>query len=225
MAIKLLIPVLCAFAAASSIQAESVESVLSRMDQAAPLFHGMSANVEMTTYTKIISDTTVDNGILRIQRQAGKGTRAILDFSGEKDAREIAFLGNLIRIYYPNLKLYQDYDVGKNSDVLNQFLLLGFGSSGKELSENYEITAAGSENVAGQETTKLLLIPKSQKVKDRLGRIEMWIPNGAGYPIQQQFYEPSGNFRKVTYSQIKINPPMKGTLELKLPSGAKKRSA
>lgn len=225
MAIKLLIPVLCAFAAANVARAESVQNILSRMDQAAPSFHGMTANVEMTTFTKIISDTTLDNGVLKIQRQKGKGMRALLDFSGEKDAREIAFLGNLIRIYYPNLKLYQDYDIGKNSDVLNQFLLLGFGSSGKELSENYEISVEGNENVAGQDTTKLLLIPKSEKVKDRLAKIEMWIPNGAGYPVQQQFYEPSGNFRKVSYSQIKINPPMKGNLELKLPSGAKKRSA
>jgi outer membrane lipoprotein-sorting protein len=225
MAMKLLIPVLCAFAAASGIQAESVESILSRMDQAAPLFHGISANVQMTTYTKIISDTTVDNGVLKIQRRKEKGTRAILDFSGEKDAREIAFLGNIIRIYYPNLNLYQDIDVGKNSDVLNQFLLLGFGSSGKELSESYDISAEGSENLAGQDTTKLSLTPKTSKVKDRLAKIEMWIPSGAAYPVQQQFYEPSGNFRKVAYSQIKINPPMKGNLELKLPSGARKRSA
>ena len=225
MATKLLIPVLCVLAAASASKAESVENILARMDAAAPKFYGMAASVQMTTFTKIISDTTVENGELKIQRLKGKGTRAIIDFSGEKDAREIAFLGSIIRIYYPNLKLYQDYDVGQNSDVLNQFLLLGFGSSGKDLSDNYDIKDQGSENLAGQNTTKLLLVPKSDKVKEKLAKIEMWIPDGAGYPVQQQFYEPSGNYRKVAYSQIKINPPMKGNLELKLPSGAKKRSA
>jgi outer membrane lipoprotein-sorting protein len=121
--------------------------------------------------------------------------------------------------------MVQDYDVGKNSDVLNQFLLLGFGSSGKELAQSYEISAAGTENVAGVETTKLLLLPKSPGVKERLSKIEMWIPANAAYPIQQQFYEPSGNYRQVTYSNVKLNPSIKGNLELKLPSGVKRRSS
>jgi outer membrane lipoprotein-sorting protein len=215
---------LCMLAGALALPAESVDSILSRMDQAAPLFHGVSADIHMITYTAIIGDKTDENGTLKMQRKGGT-VRAIIDFSGQTDAREIAFLGNIIRMYYPKLKMYQDYDVGKNSNVLNQFLLLGFGSSGKELAQSYEITAAGTENVAGVATTKLLLIPKSEGVKQRLSKIEMWIPTDAAYPIQQQFYEPSGNYERVTYSNVKLNPPIKGNLELKLPSGVKRRSS
>jgi outer membrane lipoprotein-sorting protein len=215
---------LCMLAGAVALPAESVDSILSRMDQAAPLFHGVSADIHMITYTAIIGDKTDENGTLKMQRKAGT-VRAIIDFSGQTDAREIAFLGNIIRMYYPKLKMYQDYDVGKNSNVLNQFLLLGFGSSGKELAQSYEISAAGTENVAGVETTKLLLLPKNEGVKQRLSKIEMWIPANAAYPIQQQFYEPSGNYERVTYSNVKLNPSMKGNLELKLPSGVKRRSS
>jgi outer membrane lipoprotein-sorting protein len=211
-------------AGALALPAESVDSILSRMDQAAPLFHGVSADIHMITYTAIIGDKTDENGTLKMQRK-GSAVRAIIDFSGQTDAREIAFLGNIIRMYYPKLKMYQDYDVGKNSNVLNQFLLLGFGSSGKELAQSYEISAAGTENVAGVETTKLLLLPKSEGVKQRLSKIEMWIPVNAAYPIQQQFYEPSGNYERVTYSNVKLNPSIKGNLELKLPSGVKRRSS
>jgi outer membrane lipoprotein-sorting protein len=215
---------LCMLAGALALPAESVDSILSRMDQAAPLFHGVSADIHMITYTAIIGDKTDENGTLKMQRK-GSAVRAIIDFSGQTDAREIAFLGNIIRMYYPKLKMYQDYDVGKNSNVLNQFLLLGFGSSGKELAQSYEISAAGTENVAGVETTKLLLLPKSEGVKQRLSKIEMWIPANAAYPIQQQFYEPSGNYERVTYSNVKLNPSIKGNLELKLPSGVKRRSS
>jgi len=211
-------------AGALALPAESVDSILSRMDQAAPLFHGVSADIHMITYTAIIGDKTDENGTLKMQRK-GSAVRAIIDFSGQTDAREIAFLGNIIRMYYPKLKMYQDYDVGKNSNVLNQFLLLGFGSSAKELAQSYEISAAGTENVAGVETTKLLLLPKSEGVKQRLSKIEMWIPANAAYPIQQQFYEPSGNYERVTYSNVKLNPSIKGNLELKLPSGVKRRSS
>lgn len=215
---------LCMLAGALALPAESVDSILSRMDQAAPLFHGMSADIHMITYTAIIGDKTDENGTFKMQRKGG-AVRAIIDFSGQTDAREIAFLGNIIRMYYPKLKMYQDYDVGKNSNVLNQFLLLGFGSSGKELAQSYAISAEGTENVAGVETTKLLLLPKSEGVKQRLSKIEMWIPANAAYPIQQQFYEPSGNYERVTYSNVKLNPSIKGDLELKLPSGVKRRSS
>ena len=218
-----LLPVLCLSLFATAAYAQSVDAVLTRMDQAARRFRAMSADVQMTTFTAIIGDKTVEDGTLKMQRLKSGEVRAIIDFSHQTDAREIAFLGKIIRIYYPNLQTYQDYDVGKNTDILNQFLLLGFGSSGKELSRSYTITQDGTEKIAGQDTTKLLLIPNDPKVKDRLSKIEMWIPNDAAYPVQQQFFEPSGNYRIVTYLNIKINPPMKGTLELKLPSGAKKQ--
>jgi outer membrane lipoprotein-sorting protein len=222
---KTLSVVLCLAALATGLEAQSVEAVLSRMDQAAPGFHGMTADVEMKTYTAILSDTATENGTLKMQRLKTGEVRAVIDFSGQTSARIIEFLGSIVRIYYPNLKTYQDYGVGKNSDVLNQFLLLGFGSSGKQLAQSYQITMEGSEKVAGQDTTKLLLLPKDAKVKEHLAKIEMWVPENAAYPVQQQFYEPSGNYRTVTYTNIKINPPMHGVLEYKLPKGVKKQGS
>ena len=204
-------------------QAQSVEAVLARMDQAAPAFRGMTADVEMKTYTAILSDTTTERGTLKLQRLKGGQVRAIMDFSGQQDARVIGFLGTIVRIYYPNLKAYQDYEVGKNADVLNQFLLLGFGSSGRDLSRGYDITMDGAEPVGGRATTRLLLVPKDAKVKEHLAKIEIWVPNDAAYPLQQQFFEPSGNYRLVIYTNIKMNPPMHGGLELKLPAGVKKQ--
>jgi outer membrane lipoprotein-sorting protein len=214
---------LCVFVFALCLQAQSVEDVLKRMDKAAPAFRAMTADVQMVTYTAIIGDTTTENGTLQMQRLKPNDVRAIIDFSHQSDARVIAFLGRIVRIYYPNLKTYQDYEVGKNSDVLNQFLLLGFGSQGRDLAQSYTITSEGSGKVAGQDTEKLLLIPKDPKVKERLTKIEMWVPNDAAYPVQQQFYEPSGNYRKVTYTDIKLNPSLKRPLELKLPPGVKRQ--
>lgn len=222
---KTLSPALCLLVLAAAGHAQTVEAVLARMDRAAPSFRGMTADVQMKTFTAILSDTTTENGTLKMQRLKTGEVRAIIDFSAQTDARVIAFLGNIVRIYYPNLKAYQDYEVGKNTDVLNQFLLLGFGSSGRQLAQSYQISQEGSEKVAGQDTAKLLLMPKDPKVKEHLAKIEMWVPNDAAYPVQQQFYEPSGNYRIVTYTNIKINPPLHGALELKLPKGVKKQGS
>lgn len=222
---KTVLLALCLFLSFGGAEAQSVEAVLARMDQAAPNFHAMSADVQMLTYTAILSDKTIENGTMKMQRLKSNDVRAVIDFSSQTDARVIAFLGKIVRIYYPKLKAYQDYEVGKNSDVLNQFLLLGFGSSGKELGQSYSITMEGSEKLAGEQTTKLLLTPKDPKVLERLTKIEMWVPNDVAYPIQQQFYEPSGNYRTVTYSNIKLNPSIHGSLDLKLPPGTKKQSS
>ena len=211
--------------AAGVLQAESADAVLARMDKAAPAFHAMTANAKMTTHTAIINDTSTESGTFKMQRLKGGEVRAVLDFSGQTDSRQIGFLGKIVRIYYPKLNSYQDYDLGKNSDVMNQFLLLGFGSSGADLSNAYTISAGGSEKVDGKETTKLVLVPKNPEVAKRLSKIEMWIPNDAPYPVQQEFFEPSGNYRIVSYSGINLKPAIRGKLELKLPPGVKKQSS
>jgi outer membrane lipoprotein-sorting protein len=216
---------LCTLASIALLPAESVDAILNRMDKAAPAFHGMSATVQMTYFTAIISDRTEEQGLLQVQRDKAGKTRAKVDFSKTKDPRIIEFLGNVVRIVFPNLKLYQDYDVGKSSDLLTEFLLLGFGSSGKELAHSYDISAEGAETVAGQTTTKLLLVPKNPKVKEHLSKIEMWLPATVAYPVQQQFYEPSGNYRIVTYTDVDLSTSSKGNLEFKLPKGAKRRSS
>jgi outer membrane lipoprotein-sorting protein len=221
---KNLVVALCAFALVVELHAENAEAILARMDRAAPNFHAVTANVQMVTYTAILSDQTTETGTLKMQRLKAHEVRAIIELSAGTDTRVIAFLGKIVRIYFPKLKTYQDYEVGKNTQVLNQYLLLGFGSSGKDLASNYDITAEGSEDVGGQTTTKLLLVPKGAKVKERLTKVEVWIPKDAAYPVQQQFYEPSGNYRKVTYSNVQLNPPMAGTLELKLPPGVTKQT-
>ena len=223
---KIALRVLCLIAAAYSLFAQSVDAVLARMDKAASAFQAASANIEMKTHTAIINDTTSENGTFKMQRLKSGEVLAVLDFSNEADARSIRFSGNTVRIYFPKSNMVQDYDLGRSSGgVLNQYLLLGFGSSGKDLARSYTVTSEGEEKVAGRDTTKLLLIPKDQKVQQKLSKIEMWVPNDEAYPIQQEFYDPSGNYRVVTYSHIVLNPKIKGKLDLKLPSGVKKRSS
>jgi outer membrane lipoprotein-sorting protein len=217
-----LAPALCLLSSSLAF-GQSVDAVLTRMDAAAPKFHSATADLEMVTFTALISDKTDERGTLKMQRLKSGEVRAIVDFPGKSDARTIAFLGEIVRIYYPNARTYQDFDVGKNADVLNQFLLLGFGSSGNDLAANYEITAEGQQKVADRNTTKLLLLPKSKQVKDRLSKIEIWVPDDAAYPVQQKFYEPSGNYRIVTYYNVRLNAPIKGALQLNLPRGVRKQ--
>jgi len=216
---------ICLLASALCLRAEEVSAILQRMNHDAPGFHGMSADMHLVTFTAVIGDKIDEDGTLRMQKAKNGTIRAVLDFSGQKDsAREIGLFGKMVRMYFPNAKYYQDYEFGKNGDLINQFLLLGFGASGDDLSKSYTISSEGTEKIAGLTATKLLLVPNDPKVKEKLARVELWIPEGQANPIQQQFYEePSGNYRKVTYTNIHLNPVIKGALEIQVPAGTQKR--
>lgn len=208
------------------LQAQSLQDALARMDKAAPGIHAMTAQVKMTTYTAVIDDQSVEDGTLRMQKTKGGDVRAVVEFKGASDARTVALLGRLVEIYYPNLNQYQKYDLGKQGETADQLLLLGFGTSGSDLAKSYEITRVKSETVGAQDTDELELTPKDPAVRAKLAKVDLWIPVNAGYPIQQQFFDPPkpGNWRIVTYSDVSLNPDIPGTLDLKLPKGAKKQS-
>ncbi|MGA8026345.1 MAG: hypothetical protein WB992_04315, partial [Bryobacteraceae bacterium] len=96
---KILLFAVCLFLSARA-QAQNADAILARMDQAAPKFHAMSADVRMVTFTAILSDSTTEMGTLKMQRLKDNDVRAIIDFSSQSDARVIAFLGKIVRIYY-----------------------------------------------------------------------------------------------------------------------------
>jgi len=59
--------------------------------------------------------------------------------------------------------------------------------------------------VGGIAADKLELIPKSDRLRNNIARILLWIDPAKGVSVQQQFFEPGGNYRLAKYSDIQIN--------------------
>ncbi len=207
------------FAVSSICRGESLSAVLARMDQGASGFHSMSADLTMVTHTAILDDNTTENGTIKMEKAKG-GTQALIDFTSETNRRTIAFLDKTIQMYYPKLNLVQIYKLGRKANLLDQYLLLGFGTSGKDLTKGYDVKLEGTEQVSGQSASKLVLVPKAAGVKEQLNKVEIWLPANSGYPVQQKFYNPSGNFRLATYTNFQLNPPL-GAIKLNAPPNAK----
>jgi outer membrane lipoprotein-sorting protein len=51
----------------------------------------------------------------------------------------------------------------------------------------------------------LELIPKSARLRNNIARILLWIDPARGVSVQQQFFEPGGDYRLAKYSEIQIN--------------------
>jgi outer membrane lipoprotein-sorting protein len=105
---------------------------------------------------------------------------------------------------------------------LEQFLLLGFGTSRRDLQASYNLRLAGQDTIAGQKTSVVQLVPKSQEVLRHLHKLEMWVADN-GYPLQQKFYLQGGDYELATYTNMKINPDLPDSaLKLHLPNHVKK---
>ena len=93
--------------------------------------------------------------------------------------------------------------------------------SGKQLAANYEIRELQRERVAGENATRVELIPKSPEVLEALPKIDLWIADRTDCAIQQKFYFPGGDYRLVEFSDVRVNPNIPSA-ELELPKGAKR---
>src|SRR5437588_8288411 len=121
------------------------------------------------------------------------------------------------------MQTVEEYDTGKYRDLLDQFLLLGFGTSGKELAAAYHVKVLGSDTVAGEKAARLELVPKSVDALKNLKKVEIWIAESSVYPVQQKFYLPAGDYRLVTYTNVKMNPGLSDSdLKQKLPKDVKR---
>lgn len=209
-------------ATAYSATAGSLDDVLARMDRAAPAFKGFSANLTSVTHTAVIDEDETEKGRILLKRDK-RDMEMLVEF-GEPNAKSVAVHDRKAEIYYPKLQTIEEYDIGQYQALLDQFMLIGFGTSGKELAASYEMKVLGNDSIAGTSTTHLELMPKSAEVRKNLKKLELWIPEADGYPVQQKIFLAAGDYKVFTYTNVKMNPPLsEQDLRLKVPKDTKHR--
>jgi len=193
------------------------------MDDAARSFRGLTADVRRVSYTSVIQETEVEDGRLVVKRPRPKDLRALFEVKGA-NARLMAYSGHTLEDYVPAANMVQVYDIDKKyGSLANQYLLLGFGSSAKELQESYTIALGGPEAIAGQPATRLELVPRKTDTGMGLTKAELWISDESGVAIQQKFYERGGDYQVATYTNVKINPAIPDSAAaLNLPKNVKR---
>ena len=198
-----------------------MSDALARMDRAAEEFRSLSAKMKRIQFTAVLSEMSEMEGLVRLRRAKG-GTIGVVEFQ-QPEQRTVFINGKSVQVFYPKANTVEIYDASKYTSNIDQILLLGFGTSSGELKKSYELKDGGPQNIAGTDTTRIELNPKSAELKKLITKIEMWIPDGQSNPIRVKFSEPSRNYELVDYSEIKTNPALPDSaFELKFPAGAKK---
>ena len=207
--------------AVSSAATDTVETVLADMDRTAPSFKTFSADLTSVSYTAVIQESVTEKGVIRLSRSKREMTM-LVDFN-PPNRKSVAVHGRKLEIYYPEQQTVEEYDIGRYRTELDQFMLVGFGTSGKELASAYDVKLVGTESVAGETANRLELTPKSAEMLKNMKKLDLWIPPTKAYAVQQKIYLPAGDYRLFTYTNVKVNPQLSDSdLKLKVPNNTKR---
>lgn len=191
----------------------NLESVLKKMDAVSAAFHTTQAKFQWQTYEKVIDEVDdFETGSIYYRRngkeiemmaevkEAGSSPTAL-----KNEPKFVLFSGGKVRMYQPKVDQVTEFDLGKNHSDFESYVVLGFGGSGEELQKVFDVTYVGPETIDGIATAKLQLVPKSEKVRGTYKTIFLWIDLEKGISVQQQFFQPQGDYRLAKYSDIQVN--------------------
>jgi len=130
------------------------------------------------------------------------------DVNGQRVLKTIVCCqGGSVKLY--EQKLDQVTTLSKLSQYESYFML-GFGASGRELAEKWDITDEGPETIAGVKTEKLTMVPKDPAVRRNVAKVTLWMDLDRGVSLKQVFDEGEGQSRVCTYSNFRMNQALPG---------------
>ncbi|MGB8030313.1 MAG: hypothetical protein WCF30_11680 [Terracidiphilus sp.] len=200
-----------AFLPISALRAEDLDGVLAKLDAAAKNFHTTTASFEFdTVQTDPIPDTDVQKGAVYYQHSGTTFQMAahITSDNGHPAAKAYIFSNGVLR----------ESDTGKASDAkaytqagkYESYLMLGFGASGHDLKEKWNLKYLGTEVIDGIKTDKLELVAKDPTVRQNIPKISIWLDTARAVSLKQVFDEKDGTTRTCHYTNIKVNQSLPG---------------
>ncbi len=186
----------------------SLQSVLKKMDAAASNFRTTQADFVWEQYQKVVNDKDTQKGTV-YYRRAGKDIQMMAEVK-ESERKYVLFKDGKLQVYQPKIEQVMIYATGKNREEVESYLVLGFGGSGQDLLKAFEVSYQGPESIDNVSTAKLQLIPKSEKLHNTFKEIFLWIDLERGISVQQQFFEPQGDYRLAKYSSVRLNEKIPG---------------
>ena len=179
----------------------TLDYVLTMMDRSAEDFHSLTAALDHVKYTAVVKDTSTESGEIYVR----KDSKLRIDFISP-DPRTIIRNGDNLYIYTPKINRVEEYNIGKNRVLADQYLALGFGTRVENLKKSYEVSLSGEEEMDGRKMALVELVPRSDEVRKQITKIVMWVDEASWLPVQQKFMETgSGDYFLSRYKNVMKN--------------------
>ena len=190
--------------------ADNLESVLRKLDAASANFHTTSAEFEFDTVTtEPIYDKDVQKGATYYKREGSTFQWAahIREVNGKPVPKVVVLSGGTLKLYE---KLIDQVTTITKLSQYQSWFMLGFGASGKELEEKWDIKYLGPEKIDGVTTQKLEMVAKDANVRKNIPKVTIWMDTDRGISLQQVFDQGQGQSRTCHYTNIKVNQTLPG---------------
>jgi outer membrane lipoprotein-sorting protein len=195
---------------ASAAATGDLGKVIAQMDAASARFKGAQADFSSDEFQAVVQEDEFQTGVIYFERRKSETvvSMQIKQVDGKDAPKYVVYDSGQLQFYQPAIKQMTIFRAGANSSQAEGFLTLGFGGSGADLEANWDVALDGMETLNGVAVAKLDLKPKAQNVKNLFTHVTVWVDPARGVSLKQIFYEPSGDRRTTTYSNIRYNQPI-----------------
>lgn len=195
--------------------------ILNKMENAHQGLKSMKAElIQQKTNTQIgITDNEFGQIIYKPSSGKDKGKLRIDYVKPSKDI--IALVGEQVVYYQPRINQVFKSSIAKASKgkVGGYAQMVGLDGSVKSIAGNYNIEFIRDEQINGQMTTLLRLVPKSG---GQFASIELWVNQQNWLPAQWKMYERNGDHTVVTLRNMQVNTNIPdAAFNVKIPGGTK----
>jgi outer membrane lipoprotein-sorting protein len=196
---------LLAFCGRAVCAADDLARVLSELDKAAANFHTTSADFEADTYqTDPFPDKDVQKGTAYYERKGRAFSMAahINEVNGKPVPKIYTFADGQFKLDDVMNNQVVSY---RRASKFESYVMLGFGASGKELADKWDIKDDGPETLDGMKIEKLELVAKDATVRKNFPKVTVWMDTARAISLKQVFDEGQGVSRVCVYFNIKVN--------------------
>jgi len=184
---------------------DDLARVLKELDASAAKFHSTTADFEADTYqTDPFPDKDVQKGTEYYERKGSAFSMAahINEVNGKPVPKIYTFTDGQFKL---DEVMNNQVITFKRATKYESWVMLGFGASGKELEDKWEIKYDGPETLDGVKTEKLELVPKDPTVRRNLPKVTVWLDTARAISLKQVFDEGQGVSRVCVYFNIRVN--------------------
>jgi outer membrane lipoprotein-sorting protein len=201
----LLLPAQSAFSAQTSANSGDLQRVLQQLDTSAKSFRTASADVKIEiTQTEPVPNTDTQSGKVFYKHEGNQLQMAlrITEQDGRPFQQILTYSKGVAQVYQGSTNQVTQH---RNAAEIAPYLVMGFGASGREMADKFNITYLGQEKIDGVETDKLQLIAKDPKALRLFPKIILWIDPTRDISLKQFADQGQGMSRTATYSHLEIN--------------------
>jgi outer membrane lipoprotein-sorting protein len=200
--------------AAMAAPQDDLKSVLDRLNASAASFKSAAANVEYDTVdTDPVPDTDVQKGMFYFER-TGKSVETGVHFTehdGKPSGKAYTYVGGVFKLFEPTIN---QVTVHSGAGKYESYVMLGFGASGNDLAEKWDIQYLGTEDLSdGNGTVKvarLQLIAKDPAIRKNVSKVVIWVDPDRAVTLKQIFTLSATSQWVCTYTNLKLNQKLPG---------------